>query len=183
MQQLGERIRKKREDRQLQLNDLAKKLGISSSALSQIENGKAFPTIINLKSIADCLYTTVGELMGEHETLTNNPLSKDSDKKLVHVNANGAMSYLISHHDPQKQMDAYLIVLPEGSDTDGVLSTKPGQVFFYLVEGSLEVLLDSKKYVLKQGDSFYLNSKVPHTVTNINDGITRLIWVRTPPGA
>ena len=182
MQRLGERIRKKREDRQLQLNDLAKMVGISSSALSQIENGKAFPSIIHLKNIADCLYTTVGEVIGEHETLTKNPLLRDSEKKLVHVNASGTMSYLLSHHDPQKQMDTYLIVFSEGSDTEGILSNKPGQVFLYLVEGSLEVHLDSKKYILAKGDSFYLNAKVPHSVKNINDGITKLIWVKTPPG-
>ena len=94
----------------MQLNDLAKKVGISSSALSQIENGKAFPSIVHLKSIADCLYTTVGEVIGEHETLIKNPLLKNSQKKLVHKNKTGAKSYLLSHHDSHKQMETYSIV-------------------------------------------------------------------------
>jgi XRE family transcriptional regulator, regulator of sulfur utilization len=53
MKRLGERIKRKRESLHMQLNELAKKVGISSSALSQIEKAKAFPSVITLKSIAD----------------------------------------------------------------------------------------------------------------------------------
>ena len=81
MKRLGERIRRKRESLHLKLNDLAGKVGISSSALSQIEKAKAFPSILTLKSIADCLHTTVGELIGENETLSKQPQIKYADKK------------------------------------------------------------------------------------------------------
>ena len=67
MNRLGARIKRKREMLSLPLSDLSKKVGISASALSQIENSKAFPSIVTLKSIANSLYTTVGELIGEHE--------------------------------------------------------------------------------------------------------------------
>ena len=66
MKRIGERIRQKRELLGLQLKVLSKKVGISSSALSQIEKAKAFPSIITLKSIAENLHTTVGELIGEN---------------------------------------------------------------------------------------------------------------------
>ena len=69
MQRIGERIKSKREQLGLQLNELAKKVGVSSSALSQIEKAKSFPTIITLKLIAENLQTTVGELIGENESL------------------------------------------------------------------------------------------------------------------
>lgn len=181
MKRLGERIRKKRENRQMQLNDLAKKVGISSSALSQIENGKAFPSIIHLKNIADCLYTTVGEVIGEHETLSKNPLLKVTEKKLVHKNRSGTKSYLLSHHDPQKQMDTYSIVFSEGSDADGIMIDHPGQEFLHVIKGSIEFLLDNEKYALNQGDSFYFNSSVSHNAKNIHGGISEIIWIITPP--
>lgn len=83
MKRLGERIKRKREDLHLRLNELAQKVGISPGALSQIEKAKAFPSITTLKSIADNLYTTVGELIGENEILTNNPLVKFSEKSFI----------------------------------------------------------------------------------------------------
>ncbi len=41
-----------REHKQIKMNELAKKVGISSAYLSQIENGKRNPTIDTLKAIA-----------------------------------------------------------------------------------------------------------------------------------
>lgn len=45
-------IRAWREYKQIKMNELAKKVGISSAYLSQIENGKRNPTIDTLKAIA-----------------------------------------------------------------------------------------------------------------------------------
>ena len=42
MKRIGDRINTKRKQLNLQLNDLAKKVGISPSALSQIEKPKLF---------------------------------------------------------------------------------------------------------------------------------------------
>lgn len=45
-------IRAWREHKQIKMNELSKKVGISSAYLSQIENGKRNPTIDTLKAIA-----------------------------------------------------------------------------------------------------------------------------------
>ena len=45
-------IRAWREHKQTKMNELAKRVGISSAYLSQIENGKRNPTIDTLKAIA-----------------------------------------------------------------------------------------------------------------------------------
>ena len=51
----GNPIRVWREYKKIKLNELAKKVGISASYLSQIENGKRNPTIDRLKLIATAL--------------------------------------------------------------------------------------------------------------------------------
>ena len=48
-------IRAWREYKNMRINELAKKIGISGSYLSQIENGKRNPTIETLKAIASAL--------------------------------------------------------------------------------------------------------------------------------
>ena len=48
-------IRAWREYKNMKINELAKKIGISASYLSQIENGKRNPTIETLKAIASAL--------------------------------------------------------------------------------------------------------------------------------
>lgn len=181
MKRLGERIRRKRESLNIPLGDLAKKVGISSSALSQIESAKAFPSILNLKAIADSLNTTVGEIIGEFETLSKNPRVKYSDRKFVRANSTGAKLFLLSHHDPYKQMDTYSVEFEPGSDAEDIMDCHPGQEFIYLVRGNVRILLDEKPYDLFKGDSFYFNSSEPHVIVNMGADTSEIIWVVTPP--
>lgn len=181
MKRLGERIKRKRESMQMQLNDLARKVGVSSSALSQIENAKAFPSIVTLKTIADRLSTTVGELIGEHETLTKNPLIRREEKKFVKGNDSGTSLFLLSHHDPLKQMETYLVEFLRNSDSEDIFTEHPGQEFCYILKGKVRFLLDEKEYQLSEGDSLYFNSSVAHTVRNDSKSTSLMLWIITPP--
>lgn len=181
MKRLGERIKRKRESMQMQLNDLARKVGVSSSALSQIENAKAFPSIVTLKTIADQLNTTVGELIGENETLTKNPLITKEEKKFVKGNESGTSLYLLSHHDPLKQMETYLVEFIKNSDTHDIFTEHPGQEFCYILKGKVNFVLDEKEYELSEGDSLYFNSNIPHSARSWSKSIAMMLWIITPP--
>jgi XRE family transcriptional regulator, regulator of sulfur utilization len=181
MNRLGERIRRKREQFHLQLNDLAKKVGITSSALSQIENAKASPSLSTIKTIAECLNTTVGELIGEHEVLSRNPFIPYTDKRFVKENGSGAQLYLLSNHDPGKLMDTYLISFKPGANSEDIVTKHPGQEFIFVYSGAFEIDLEHTKYHVSRGDSFYFNAgKVPHII-NKSSGISELLWIISPP--
>lgn len=181
MKRIGERIKKKREQYHLQLNELAEKIGISPSALSQIEKAKSYPSVITLKTIAEKLHTTVGELIGENEQLTNHPVVHQSEMKLIDQNKSGTLFYLLSHHDAQKQMDAYLIRFSKASAIDGFFTHAIGQIFSYVLSGEVRFDLDGKSYVLKPGDNIYFNCRSQFNAVNYCDGISEIIWVQSPP--
>lgn len=180
MKRLGERIRRKRESLHMQLSELAKRVGVTPSAMSQIENAKAFPSIITLKSVAESLFTTVGELIGENETLNNNPLIRQEEKKFVRTNDSGTMQYLLSHHDQLKQMETYLLVFRPGSDGHEFFQEHPGQEFCYLLKGELIVTIDDDSYKLMPGDSLYYNSARFHQARNTGSEAAELLWITTP---
>ena len=71
MDQLGIRIKKKREDLGLQVKELSSHIGMTPSLISQIERGKAFSSIVTLKKISDILHTTVAGLIGEHDNFSD----------------------------------------------------------------------------------------------------------------
>jgi transcriptional regulator with XRE-family HTH domain len=181
MNRLGERIKRRRETLNMPLSELSKKVGISPSALSQIENAKAFPSVVTLKSIADHLYTTVGELIGENDTLTRNPLIKSEDIKFVKANASGTSLFLLSHHDTGKQMEPYLLKFNENADTTEIMTEHPGQEFFHVLEGKVMITLDNNQYILEKGDNFYYNSNKPHSIKNIGKSSAKILWIITPP--
>jgi transcriptional regulator with XRE-family HTH domain len=181
MNRLGERIKRKREMLNMPLSDLSRKVGVSASALSQIENSKAFPSILTLKSIANSLYTTVGELIGENELLTKNPLIKTDEIKFVKVNATGTSLFLLSHHENSKQMEPYMMKFVENSDSSDIMQIHPGQEFIHVLEGKLMMTLDNSQYILDKGDNFYFNSNSMHSLKNIYSSSARVLWIVTPP--
>jgi transcriptional regulator with XRE-family HTH domain len=181
MRRLGERIKRKRESMHMKLNELATKVGISSSALSQIEKAKAFPSVITLKSIADNLYTTVGELIGENEVLTNNPLIKYDQKSFVDKNDSGASIFLLSNYGTGKLMDTFFIEFEPGADSIGIMKEHPGQVFCFILKGEINFNLEDKNYILEKNDSFYFNSARPHTAKNLTQRKAKILLIVTPP--
>ena len=60
---IGERIKKSRNEKSLSLRELATMVDLSASFLSQIEQGKASPSIENLKKIANSLDVRVSYLI------------------------------------------------------------------------------------------------------------------------
>ena len=180
MNRIGERIKKKRELHNLYLNELAEKVGISSSALSQIEKSKSFPSIVTLKSIAEHLHTTVGELIGENEALVNNPVVLRNEMKLADQNSSGTIVYLLSHNDINKQMDTYLLRFAKASGIENLFPDSHGQVFCHIISGEIRFKIEEMQFLLIQGDNIYFNARASKDAVNNFDGISEMLWVQSP---
>jgi len=181
MNRIGERIKAKRGLMNLHLNELAEKVGISASALSQIEKSKSTPSLHTLKSIADALHTTIGELVGENESMANNPVVHKNEMKYMDKNQSGTIIYMLSNHDASKQMDTYLVRLGKTSGIEDLLPSTNGQIFCHILSGEVRFDLGDKSYILNQGDNIYFNAKQTHNAVNTNDSISEMIWVQSPP--
>lgn len=181
MDQMGKRIKKKRESLGFLIKDLSIKIGVTSSLISQIEKGKAFPSIVTLKKVSEALQTTVGELIGENESQIEHPLLKNSERRFAKKNSNGTSSYLLSYHFPSKQIEPYLIQFSKNSDSKGIMTSNfPGQEFCFILNGSFEVTFEDQKYNLNEGDGFYFNSKEYHLFKNISGEKAEILWIITP---
>ena len=94
MDQMGKRIKRQREILGLQVKELSKEIGVTSSLISQIERGKAFPSIVTLQKLAYALNTKVGDLIGENENLDQHPLLKPEERRFVKLNKSGTSLHL-----------------------------------------------------------------------------------------
>jgi len=181
MKIVGVNIKRLREEQGLTLRALAKKLGISASFLSQVECGKASPSLATLKSISDTLSTTIGNLIGEAQKAEQSPVVKAEERKYMQEVGKGINLYLLTSRDQNKQMEPLLFKLKKGA-TSGASSYRHfGQEFVLVLSGSMEVTLNEVSYILKKGDSIYFNSSVPHAFKNIGKDDAEAVWVVTPP--
>ena len=56
-----------------------------------------------------------------------------------------------------------------------------GGKWYHILEGKLEVLVNDESYILRQGDSIYLESTTPHIWRNPSRGTTRALVLSSPP--
>src|SRR5919204_1739753 len=70
---VGQELRAQREEKGLSLRELARRLSISPSALSQIETGKSRPSVSTLYSIVSELGISLDELFGGRQTTRAQP--------------------------------------------------------------------------------------------------------------
>lgn len=179
--QMGKRIKMRRESLGFQMKDLSTEIGVTPSLISQIESGKAYPSIVTLKKVADALRTTVGELIGENEDLDHHPLLKSNERRFVKENKKGTSLHLLSYHDPSKQIEPYIIQFDKNSDSEGIMTSNfPGQEFCFVLKGRFEATVNEQQYKLSHGDGFYFNSNYPHQFKNISNKEAEILWIITP---
>ncbi|MBF0252306.1 MAG: helix-turn-helix transcriptional regulator [Candidatus Omnitrophica bacterium] len=181
MKIVGVNIKRLREEQGLTLRSLAQRLGLSASFLSQVESGKAAPSLSTLKSISTALATTIGNLIGEDQKIVSNPVVKVSERKHLGGIGNGVNLFLLTSRDPNKQMEPILFKLKEDAESGATTYKHFGQEFVLVLKGSIEITLNDMSYILQKGDSIYFNSSVPHAFKNTGKGEAEAVWVVTPP--
>ena len=72
---VGDKIKQCRENQGLSMTDLAKKTGMTISAISQFESGDRAPSLESLDKLADALEVSVDYLMGREEKISDENLS------------------------------------------------------------------------------------------------------------
>lgn len=181
MEMIGQYLKQLRKDKGLNLKDVALRVGVTTSFLSQVENGKTSPSLSTLKLIANALDTTIGHLMGEQNPKEENNILRRGEGRRISDAAQGIKIELLTSPDPFKQMEPLYFTLDQNAGAGEGAYQHYGQEFLLVIKGSLEVTLNTTRYTLKQGDSMYFNSRTPHTFRNIDKATTEVVWVVTPP--
>lgn len=178
---LGDKIKIIRNEKGFSLRDLASQVELSASFLSQIEQGKASPSIENLKKIANALDVRVSYLIEDEEGKKNAVLIKKEERYVVESIDSGTKIALLSSGDIEKNMEPiYYEIKPNGESGRGYYH-HPGEEFVYVVEGKIDIYINENQYSLEAGDSLYFKSKQKHRFKNNSKEIAKVIWIVTPP--
>ncbi|MBC2856401.1 MAG: cupin domain-containing protein [Cetobacterium sp.] len=178
---IGERIKKSRNEKGLSLRELATRVELSASFLSQIEQGKASPSIENLKKIANCLDVRVSYLIEDEEVKKNSDLMRREERKYVESIDSNTKIALLTSSNIEKNMEPILYEIGPGGESGRNFYTHPGEEFIFIVEGSLDIYIEDAVHSLREGDSFYFKSSQRHRFKNNTDRLTKAIWIVTPP--
>ena len=152
---LGEKLKKIRLEKEMSLEDLAKKTGLTRSFLSQVEKNKSSPSINSLINIAHALGINVGDFFREEEHLEKYILHEE-ERQSFFIKKNELQVELLSARKKDKKFDPMFMRFGPGGDT-GVINAS-GAFFMVIIEGELELTIGAEVHILTKGDSIYLDS-------------------------
>jgi transcriptional regulator with XRE-family HTH domain len=186
---IGGHLRASRQARDLSLRELAQLLGVSPSLISQIETGRANPSVSTLYAIATELDVSLDELLfGDRRPAPSSnaiePPGGPSDQKLQRAGSRKsirlASGVVWERLTPQSEPDVeFLYVTYEvdgASSPNGSFQRHEGHEWGYVLEGRLEVKIGFDDYVLDPGDAISYDSTVPHRLANVGKRPVHAVW-------
>ncbi len=196
---LGQSIRTVREQHGLSLRELARRVDVSPSFISQIELGKANPSVGTLYSIVSVLGTTLDDLIGEPSGSAGEAGPELVDAARVddasrawpprvdipvqpaegrsRVEMSGVVWERLTHdHDPY--VDFLHVEYAPGSSScaPDQLMRHGGREYGHLVRGRLDVQVGFETYALGPGDSIHFDSSTPHRLSNPYHEPCTAVW-------
>jgi transcriptional regulator with XRE-family HTH domain len=175
---LGERIRTARLVRHLTLGQVAEKVGVSVSALSQLERDQFNPTIATLKAIATTLDTTIGRLVAEASTLDRAVVRAGERKRL---SPRRGITYQLLTPDLSGHVELILSDYEVGAGTGEEAFAYHAEQCGIVLQGLADVQLGDTVHRLRAGDSIRFDCSIPHRITNVGRGRLRCLWAISPP--
>ena len=188
MLEVGRKIRARRQQAGLTLQKLATAVGVSQSLISQVERGRASPSITTLRRIAAALDVPIAALFlgdevpspGETDRLGRRLVVREAERKRLHV-PRSKIDYELLTPDLNRKVEFLWIQYEPGSVTHPTPMAHPGEENAVCLEGSVVVTIDGQDFVLNEGDSISFDSGRPHQVENRTDERAVLVSAITPP--
>nr|WP_272929037.1 cupin domain-containing protein [Leucobacter chromiireducens] len=175
---MGRRVAESRELRGLSLRALAAAAGVSSSFLSQLENGRTNASVASLRKIAAALGVTPAHLLDASNGHTRGVL-RGTDRPTLPLD--GAQKYVISQ-EPLRNLEIYSgTFAPGGSTGPDLYSHGNAQEFLIVVAGAVTLELAGERYTMQKDDSIEFLSSVPHRIVNDSEVTAEVLWINSPP--
>ena len=178
---LGASLRAERQRQGLSLRETARRLGISASALSQIETGKAHQSVGKLFDIVNLLNVSVDGLLAGEAVVTRNghgftSLQRAGEHETLELESGVRWRRLTTGSYPGVEF-LHVEYQPGGSSTgDGSFMRHAGQEFGYGLAGRLTIHLGFEAHELGPGDSISFPATTPHRLGNHGTEPAVAIW-------
>lgn len=193
--QVGQRLRALRIERGLSLRKLATRLGISASALSQLETGQRAPSLERLHQIVAELDYPLAAVFDDAVAVPSSPHlrlatahdvpGKPTELTGVFVQRGMQAPKAVLESDIEWRvatplalsgLDILRISYPPGAVPAGPVS-HPGIEVVHVVRGRLRFEVGEERSELGNGDSIMYDAQTPHRVGNWGKDEASAVWI------
>jgi transcriptional regulator with XRE-family HTH domain len=197
---MGDHLRAARRRRHLSLRDLAGRIGLSPSLISQVETGRARPSVSTLYAIASELDVSLDELLfndierggrGAEPPLTvvpveppalpsapstDHPVQRADDRKVIRLASGVVWERLTTDSVPGIDFLYVTYEVGGASSPEHEFQRHGGHEWGFVINGKLGVTIGFEEHELGPGDSISIDSTVPHRLYNRGTVPVHGIW-------
>ena len=192
---LGPRLREVRQRNGVGLRELARRLDMSPSAISQIETGRMQPSVRTLYAFVSEFRVPLDEVLFDNTRASRDQASStDSDsspgapepgvalqraerRPSITLNSGVKWDRLMFWADEDVEFIEATYEPGGASSPDDALTRHSGHEFGYVLSGTLTVVVGFDEFVLCPGDALTFPSSTPHRLSNEGEETVRAIWV------
>ncbi len=179
---LGSKLKRLRSERNLTLEELGQRSGVSRSALSKIENGQVSPTYDVLQKISRGLSIDLVELFEQRKHSL--PMGRRSvtrtDAGVPHLTATYTFELLATELSRKSLLPFKAKILARTIEEFDGWVRHEGEEFMLVLAGQVQVFTEHySPVVLDAGDSIYFDSEMGHACVSLSEEPAEVVWVCT----
>lgn len=163
IKQIAERLKGLREVLDLSPEEVAETAGMTLEEYGALESGTVDLSVSALQKISRKYGIALDVLMfGEEPKMSNYFLTRNGAG--ISIERTCAYKYQsLASGFRGRQMDPFIVTVePTEDEAPRAINAHPGQEFNLVLRGEMELTVGSKVFVLREGDSLYFNSELPH---------------------
>jgi len=190
---IGARLREERQRAHISQRELARRLGVSASLISQIESGQSKPSVSTLYAIVSELGVSLDQVFQVHAhravavgvavgadsaptAIEGGPVVRPTERHVIELASGVRWERLTSHE--HEDVDFLHVIYDVGgsSAADDRMMRHTGREYGFVISGTLGVQLGFEEHELGPGDSIAFDSTVPHRLWNKGDRPVHGVW-------
>ncbi len=183
---IGDRLREERKRAGLSQRELARRLGLSASMISQLEAGLSKPSVGTLYAIVTELNVSLDDVIRgkDYELGSQARPNRGPEPTVVHPEDRRAVDLASGVRWEQLTPDIeggidFMFTKYEvggASTPDESLMRHHGREYGYVICGTMGIQIGFQEYVLNAGDSIAFDSTVPHRLFNKGPEPVHAVW-------
>jgi transcriptional regulator with XRE-family HTH domain len=186
---IGARLRQRRLELGMTARELARRVDCSPSLISQVERGRAVPSVSTLWALVTALRISMDRLFdpaqdgvassdaGATDAVSDGPVLRRNARPRITLERGVVWERLTAV--AEKDMEFLEVCYGVGQSVPEAEHAiqHTGQEYAVIIEGALSTQIGFEQYVLEVGDSLTFDSTIPHRFWNAGDVPARAIWV------
>ena len=178
--QISNRIKERRREQNITVQELANQANVSKGLISQIENSRTIPSLMVLIDIIRALNIDLNEFFKDMRTKTNaSPVLIKRKDEYDHFEKEHAIGFhykrIFTRFIDHSTVDIVILELAPNA-TRPLVETDAFE-YKYIISGQIEYQINGDRILLGPGDSLLFDGRIPHTPVNMSDETASMLVV------